>query len=222
LIDIRQLDFRYPQGDFRLRVGELSVSDGERVAVVGASGSGKTTLLDIVAGIRLPATGEVTVAGQALPHLSDGARREFRIAHIGLIFQAFELLEYLTLRDNILLPFRIGPAMGRHPEPTARLERLALEMDIAARLDRYPGQLSQGERQRAAICRALVTAPELILADEPTGNLDPENKQRVLHLLLEQVAKRGATLVMVTHDHDLLAPFDRVIDMCEFHGSNAA
>lgn len=222
MISIRNLDFRYSRGGFRLQVPSLDVATRERVAVVGASGSGKTTLLDIVAGIRKAATGDVTVGGNALAELSDAACRDYRIKRIGLIFQAFELLEYLTVRDNILLPYRIGRTLQRPADIDTRLDKLAGETGIAARLDRYPEQLSQGERQRAAICRALITAPELILADEPTGNLDPENKQRVLALLLEQVANHGATLVMVTHDHDLLEPFDRVLDMRDFHGTGAS
>jgi putative ABC transport system ATP-binding protein len=222
MISIRNLDFRYPSGDFHLRVPGLDVTDGERVAVVGASGSGKTTLLDLVAGIRVPASGAVTVAGERLAALSDAARRRFRISRIGLIFQTFELLEYLTVRDNLLLPYRISAALRRDADTESRLDRLARDTGIAGWLRRYPDELSQGERQRAAICRALITSPALILADEPTGNLDPENKQLVLRLLLDQVAGHGATLVMVTHDHDLLGPFDRVVDMREFHGEAAA
>lgn len=216
MISIRDLDFRYPQGEFRLKVPQLDIAPGERVAVVGASGSGKTTLLDIVAGIQTARAAELTVAGNSLLSMSDASRRAFRLRDIGLVFQAFELLEYLSVRDNLLLPFRLGRA-GKDPDEQ-RLQELASNMGIAARLHRHPAQLSQGERQRAAICRALINSPDLILADEPTGNLDPDNKQRVLQLLLDQVANGGATLVMVTHDHDLLAPFDRVIDMRDFHG----
>lgn len=219
MIDIRDLDFHYPRGGFRLRVPALGVAEGERVAVLGASGSGKTTLLNMVAGILAPAAGAVTVAGQDLSRLPDGARRRFRISRIGLIFQAFELLEYLTVRDNVLLPYRVSSSLRRDADTESRLDRLARDTGITDRLHRYPDELSQGERQRAAICRALITGPALILADEPTGNLDPENKQRVLQVLLEQVAGHGATLVMVTHDHALLDPFDRVLDMRGFHGS---
>lgn len=218
MITIRDLDFHYLRSGFRLRVPDLAVADGQRVAVLGASGSGKTTLLDLVAGILAPAAGAVTVAGQDLSRLPDGARRHFRITRIGLIFQAFELLEYLTVRDNILLPYRISSTLRQDADAETRLDRLALDTGITDWLYRHPGELSQGERQRAAICRALITSPALILADEPTGNLDPENKQRVLQLLLEQVAGHGATLVMVTHDHALLDPFDQVLDMRDFHG----
>lgn len=219
MISIHNLDFRYARDGFRLQVPALTVGNGEHVAIVGASGSGKTTLLDLIAGIRRPASGDIIVAGTPMHELGDAARRDFRSRRIGLIFQAFELLEYLSVRDNVLLPFRLGPRLTMPGDAGGLAEQLAGEMDIAGHLDRYPKQLSQGERQRAAICRALVTAPDLILADEPTGNLDPTNKQRVLQILLDQVASHGSTLVMVTHDHDLLAPFDRILDMRDFHES---
>jgi len=216
LISLQQIDFRYPGSDFRLQVPQLTVAGGECVAIIGASGSGKTTLLDLIAGIRQPNSGRITVADTELASLPDRSRREFRLQHIGLIFQAFELLEYLTVRENLLLPYRLSSVAPMPADRSARLSTLADAMGIANRLQRYPEQLSQGERQRAAICRALITLPQLILADEPTGNLDPDNKQRVLDLLLQQVKIRQATLVMVTHDQDLLAPFDRVIDMRDF------
>ncbi|MDH4030202.1 MAG: ABC transporter ATP-binding protein [Chromatiales bacterium] len=221
MIKLRNLDFRYPGGVFHLRVPALDVRERERVAIVGASGSGKTTMLNLLAGIILPTEGAIEVAAHRLSTLSDSDRRTFRISRIGLIFQAFELLEYLTVRDNLLLPYRISPALEESSDTRAQLERLAAETGITDRLERRPDELSQGERQRAAICRALITAPQLILADEPTGNLDPDNKRRVLDLLLAQVAGHGATLVMVTHDHDLLDPFDRVIDMRDFHGGES-
>jgi len=221
VIKIRNLDYCYPGGGFRLRVPTLDIAEGERVAVVGASGSGKTTLLDLIAGIRVPQAGDVSVARQQLGTLSEASRRQFRISRIGLIFQAFELLEYLTVRDNLLLPYHISSAVEQDADALSRLDELARETDITERLHSHPDALSHGERQRAAICRALMTSPPLILADEPTGNLDPDNKQRVLRLLLEQVESRSTTLVMVTHDHDLLAAFDRVLDMRDFHAGNA-
>jgi len=218
LISIKHLEFRYPRGGFRLRLAALDIAERERVAVVGASGSGKTTLLELIAGIRRPGAGVIEVAGQDLAVLTDRQRRGFRVRRVGLIFQAFELLDYLNVRDNIMLPYRISPDLEATDDTDPRLEQMTRDMGIIERLERFPHELSQGERQRVAICRALITAPDLILADEPTGNLDPDNKQRVLKLLLDQVERHAATLVMVTHDHDLLAPFDRVLDMRALHG----
>jgi putative ABC transport system ATP-binding protein len=222
LISIQNLSFAYPEGQFCLTVPTLDVERGGRLAVVGASGSGKTTLLDLIAGIRAADAGSISVFDTALETLSDAARRRYRIKNLGLIFQAFELLEYLTVRDNILLPYRISAELELTPEVIKRVEALVTETGIGEHIDSHPQQLSQGERQRAAICRALITVPELILADEPTGNLDPDNKHKILDILLEQVERNNATLVMVTHDHDLLGRFDRVLDMRELHGRNAA
>jgi putative ABC transport system ATP-binding protein len=218
MISVQNLDFRYSPGTFRLVVPRLDVTGGDLLAVVGASGSGKTTLLNIMAGIHAPNAGTVSVGGNDLSTLTDKQCRDLRISQIGMIFQGFELLEYLTVRDNLLLPYRISAALEMNDDVETRLERLGIETGIGDLMQRFPSELSQGERQRAAICRALITSPSLILADEPTGNLDPENKQRVLRLLLDQAARHKATLVMVTHDHDLLSPFDRVLDMREYHG----
>jgi putative ABC transport system ATP-binding protein len=222
LINIRNLSFAYPEGQFCLTVPRLDVERGGRLAVVGASGSGKTTLLNLIAGIHKPDAGSVSVSDRAVETLTDAARRRYRIENLGLIFQTFELLEYLTVRDNILLPFRISTALKLTSEVNSRVERLAADTGIGALVASYPQQLSQGERQRAAICRALITAPKLILADEPTGNLDPDNKHKVLDILLRQVERNNATLVMVTHDYDLLDRFDRVVDMRELHGRSVA
>jgi putative ABC transport system ATP-binding protein len=140
----------------------------------------------------------------------------FRITNIGFIFQDFELLDYLSVRDNILHPFRITPALKLDQVIRDRAVRLARNMGIEDLLDRFPNDLSQGEKQRAAICRALLPQPKLILADEATGNLDPENKRLILDLLFESVREHDATLLAVTHDHELLARFDRVIDFQTF------
>jgi ABC-type lipoprotein export system ATPase subunit len=183
MIELENLEFRYGEGDFRLRIRELTVDRGSKVAVVGPSGSGKTTFLHLVAGISLPRAGRVTTGGIELTALDDAARRAFRIRHIGLVFQEFELLEYLNVLDNILLPYRIDPVLRLDLEVRERAVRLAERVGIADKLGRFAHRLSQGEKQRVAVCRALLVEPELLLADEPTGNLDPANKGRVLDIL---------------------------------------
>jgi putative ABC transport system ATP-binding protein len=201
MLHLTDLNFRYGDAGFALRIDDLRVAAGESVALVGPSGSGKTTLLHLVAGILTPEAGRVEVAGQDLGGLDDGARRAFRVRRIGLVFQEFELLDYLSVLDNVLLPYRIHPALRLDAAARERARELAERLGIGDKLGRPPRQLSQGERQRAAVCRALVTGPPLLLADEPTGNLDPANKQRVLDALFELAAESGATLLTVTHDH---------------------
>ena len=215
MIDIERLEFRYQEGDFRLRIPRLQVTAGERLAVIGPSGSGKTTLLAIAAGILAPAAGRVSVADVDLARLSDRERRAFRIGQIGFVFQDFRLLDYLSVMDNVLHPYRISRALRLDAGVRSRASQLAERMGIAHLLERRPDRLSQGEKQRAAICRALLTSPRLILADEATGNLDPVTKHRILDLLFEAVDHQGTTLVAVTHDHELLPRFDRTVDFAD-------
>ncbi len=216
MIQISDLEFRYPQGEFRLEIPALDVSAGETTAFVGPSGSGKTTLLNLIAGIVVPPRGRVVTGGVAVSDLDDGERRSFRIARVGMVFQEFELLEYLSVLDNILLPYRIHPSMQLNGGVVDRARRLADEMGIGSLVERRPRELSQGERQRVAVCRAVVSDPPLLLADEPTGNLDPANKGKVMDLLLGYAGRTGATLVTVTHDHGLLPSHDRVVDFAGF------
>jgi putative ABC transport system ATP-binding protein len=217
MIAISDLRFRYSEGGFALYVPELQIVSGERVAVIGPSGSGKTTLLNLIAGIRLPQSGQVVTNRVDLSELTDGRRRDFRIRNIGLVFQEFELLEYLNVLDNILLPYRINNSLKLTGQVRQRTKELAEMMGIGDKLSRNVQKLSQGEKQRAAVCRALLAEPPLVLADEPTGNLDPTNKDRVLDILIEYAESKGSTLVTVTHDHDLLSRFERVIDFKQFY-----
>ncbi len=221
MIRIADLQFGYREGDFALQVTDLRIDRGETVAVIGPSGSGKTTLLNLIAGIALPQAGRVTTNGVEIEALDDSKRREFRIANIGLVFQEFELLEYLSVLDNILLPYRITPALHLDRAVRERAEDLARQVGIADKLARLVKRLSHGERQRVAVCRALLTQPALLLADEPTGNLDPLNKQRVLEILLDYAREHRATLLTVTHDHDLLGRFERVVDFAELQGATS-
>lgn len=216
MIRLNGIDFRYPTGDFQLVIPDLQVSVGEKVGVIGPSGSGKTTLLNLVAGILMPQKGTVSVNDIEINERPDKYRRDFRITNIGFIFQDFGLLDYLDVEDNILHPYRITSAHKLNSEVQSRARTLAAQMEIADKLHRHPVDLSHGERQRVAICRALLSKPKLILADEATGNLDPKNKILILELLFRSVEEHGATLLAVTHDQELLPYFDRVIDFHDF------
>ena len=222
MLKLDSLAFRYPGAGFELRIPGLQLAHGEKIALIGPSGSGKTTLLNLVSGILVPDEGQVRINDIEINTLGDAHRREFRISHIGFVFQDFKLLDYLSVMDNILHPYRITRALRLDREVRARAAELARLMDIGDKLNRYPKALSQGEQQRTAICRALLPKPGLILADEATGNLDPENKRRILDLLFERVEEHGATLLAVTHDHELLPRFDRVVDFLDFRSGQAA
>ena len=216
MVRIEDLTFAYRGGAFRLRIPSFSLADGERMAIVGPSGSGKTTLLNLIAGILTPETGTINVSDTDIGTLSGAERRKFRANQIGFVFQDFALLDYLTARQNILYPYRITPALTLNTDARDRAEALAGACGIGDKLDRHPSALSQGEQQRVAICRALVTQPRLILSDEATGNLDPDSKARILDLLFEQAAEAGAAVLAVTHDHELLPRFERVLDFADF------
>ncbi len=215
MIAIQQLAFHYAHSTFTLRVPDFSVGAGEKVALVGPSGSGKTTLLHLIAGILRPDAGTITVGECQPAQLGDAGRRAFRIATLGLVFQDFQLLEFLDVLENILLPYRINPALNLTSQVRERALQLVRETGLDHRLRHRPGRLSQGEKQRTALCRALITQPRYVLADEPTGNLDPAAKNRVLEVLFEQCARTQASLLMVTHDYGLLGRFDRAIHLAE-------
>jgi putative ABC transport system ATP-binding protein len=216
MIAIDHLAFGYRESEFRLCIPFLRVERGESLAVIGPSGSGKTTLLNLVSGILTPTSGDVRVADTQVNTLSDARRRDFRIRNVGFVFQDFELLDYLNVLDNILHPYRITGALCLDRSVRERAEALAERMGIGDKLKRPADDLSQGEKQRVAICRALLPGPRLLLADEATGNLDPRNKRRILDLLFDSVDAHGATMLAVTHDHELLRRFDRVVDFAEF------
>jgi len=218
MIDIRSLEFSYPDTDFSLHIPDFQVGPQEKVAVIGPSGSGKTTLLNLVAGILVPEQGTVHCNGSEVSALGDAERRNFRITGIGFIFQDFELLDYLNVLDNVLHPYRITGALKLTREVHERAGELLQQMGLGNKLTRGVERLSQGEKQRVAICRALLPSPQLVLADEATGNLDPRNKGHILDLLFEAVQAHGSTLLAVTHDHELLPRFDRTIDFNDFLG----
>lgn len=220
IVGVRSLWFSYPgpPGDrFELRAEDLRIARGERVALIGPSGSGKTTFLNLIAGILRPSRGTVALDGSPVHDMSDARRRALRIARIGMVFQEFELLEYLSAFENILLPLRISRHMRVTRAARERARALARALAVEHTLSRLPARLSQGERQRVAICRALIASPSLIMGDEPTGNLDPRTADRTLDLLFEQARAHHAALLIVTHNHAILDRFDRVIDIRELH-----
>jgi putative ABC transport system ATP-binding protein len=178
----------------------MSVAAGEVVAVMGPSGSGKSTLLNLIAGLDRPSAGTVTVAGRRIDTLGESALARFRARHIGIIFQFFNLLDDLTVEDNVLLPAQLAGASRR--QARVRADELLARMGIEEYRNAYPARMSGGQRQRVAIARALVNSPAVLLADEPTGALDTATGQEIGRLL-RQLNQAGQTLVLVTHDPDL-------------------
>jgi len=184
-----------------LRGVDLEVGPGELVAIVGPSGSGKSTLLHILGGLDGPDAGTVEVAGQDLARLSGATLARFRNKTLGFVFQFHQLLPDFTALENVMLPGRIA---GRDPRQAAgQATRLLAEVGLEQRLDHFPNQLSGGERQRVAVCRALLLEPPLLLADEPTGNLDPATGDQVFDLLRTMALRHGTTMVLVTHNPEL-------------------
>jgi putative ABC transport system ATP-binding protein len=211
---LEDVSFHYSGAEgFGMHVPGFSVESGKTVAVVGPSGSGKTTLLGMLAGTLRPSKGHIRVGPTELTALDDRSLRRHRIRQIGQVFQTFELLPYLNVVENVMLPHFIHPGEERRRHARERALAVLDEVGLSHKAASQPDHLSQGECQRVAVCRAMINRPTLLLADEPTGNLDERNKQVVVDLLLEQAAKHGSTVVMVTHDQALLKPFSDVLDI---------
>jgi putative ABC transport system ATP-binding protein len=211
MIQLSDISFAYDTDAFTLNVPELSIAEGEHVAIVGPSGSGKTTLLNLIAGILVPTSGSVRVDGKDVSAMSDSDRRRFRLANIGMVFQGVELIDYMSVLDNVMLPFRLDKALGKPAERAASCDELLKVVGLDGLGQRRAAQLSVGEQQRVGLCRALVAEPSLVLADEPTSALDEDNATTVLDFMLKMTRDTGKTLVMLTHDKSLLPRFDRVI-----------
>jgi putative ABC transport system ATP-binding protein len=190
---------------------DLVVPHGQFVAVVGPSGSGKSTLLSLVAGLDEPSSGEIFLDGKNITRMKEDDLADLRGAKVGFIFQFFHLIPSLTAYENILVPMEI---MG-YPSARARAQSLVDEVGLRDRAHHYPSQLSGGEQQRVAIARAFSNEPGLLLADEPTGNLDVRNGGHVLELLVKLNRERGTTLMLVTHDHALASMADRIVSLNE-------
>jgi ABC-type lipoprotein export system ATPase subunit len=202
--------FQYPDSSFQLEIPEFELPNGQSLGIVGPSGCGKTTFLNLLSGLLQPQKGAIEVEGQDLSDLSGGALRRWRSREVGFIFQDFRLFEYLNLYENLRIPLVLSGRTASISE--TRIEELASEVGIGELLSKKPNSVSQGEKQRAGIVRALVHGPSLVIADEPTGNLDPENKRRSMQLLIDITRSAGAILVVVTHDHSLLPLFDRAVE----------
>lgn len=187
----------------------FEIKTGESVAIVGASGSGKSTLLGLLAGLDAPSSGDVTIQGQALFNLDEDGRAALRGRSMGFVFQSFQLLPMLTALENVMLPLEL---LGS-PEARQRAEQILERVGLAQRYAHYPRQLSGGEQQRVAIARAFVTEPALLLADEPTGNLDSASGANIIELLFTLNRERGTTLLLVTHDAALAQRCGRTLHL---------
>jgi lipoprotein-releasing system ATP-binding protein len=212
VLECRGVVRRFREGSATLEVlsgVDLSIGQAERVAIVGASGSGKTTLLQIMGGLDDPTSGTVSVGGQSMANVGETAKGELRNRYVGFVYQFHHLLPEFSAEENVAMPLLI-----RHMKKAQALQQareLLGRVGLAERLTHKPGELSGGERQRAAVARALITRPMLVLADEPTGNLDAGNGEHVLGLMLELNRELSTSLVIVTHDHSIARRMDRVM-----------
>jgi putative ABC transport system ATP-binding protein len=212
MIELYKVSKTVPSGTEKLTILhslDLVIPDGQFVSVVGPSGSGKSTLLGLIAGLDAPTGGAIILDGQDITRMNEDALAELRSAKVGFVFQSFHLIPSLTALENILVPMEIA---GRG-DASERARGLLKDVDLQARAHHYPSQLSGGEKQRVAIARAFANEPGIMLADEPTGNLDSSNGRHVFELMVQMNRRQGATLVLVTHDHELAEQASRRISL---------
>lgn len=217
-VEIRDLRFSWDQGEVLFEIAAFTIGRGEKVFLQGPSGCGKSTLLGLIGGVLEPRAGSLNVLGSDLVQMGRRERDRFRAAHVGLIFQMFNLIPYLTVLENVLLPLRFSPersarlhAAGREPRTEARRLLAALGLHDEAKLQRSPTALSQGQQQRVAAARALLGSPELLIADEPTSSLDADTRESFLALLMQECAAAGTSVLFVSHDASLSGLFDRSV-----------
>ncbi len=211
-VAMRSVDLSLGRGAARvhiLRDVSLTIARGEAVGIVGASGSGKSTLLMIMAGLERPDRGEVEIDGVRLGNLSEDALARFRGARVGIVFQSFHLISTMTALENVAAPLELAGA----PRAVERAREELDQIGLGDRMSHYPAQLSGGEQQRVALARALCPRPSLMIADEPTGNLNETTGRAIMDLIFDLRARRGATLALVTHDPALAARCDRIVRM---------
>ncbi len=214
MLSTRDLRFAYPNDGFSLSVADFSAAEGETVGIGGSSGTGKSTFLRLLSGILKPDTGNVNICGEDTAQLSARSLRALRLRRLGLVFQDFALLDYLSVEDNILLPSRLGGILDDQVRKHA--SELAEQLEIAQHWKRLCSEISQGERQRVAVARALAHSPGAVLADEPTASLDAMRSQVVMSLLTNYAKEKRAALVVVTHDSALSSQLDRVVNVEEW------
>ena len=215
ILQISDLHFQYPASDFKIEVSDIKITQGSKIAISGKSGSGKTTLIHLISGILKPQSGEILFFDKSITDMNDKEIRKHRISNIGFIFQEFELLDYLNVMDNLILPYKINKSLSLDEEIKNKAKEIANRIGIGNKLDQHPKQLSGGERQRLAIARALITSPPLIIADEPTGNLDNKTSNIVMDEITDQVSYTNSTLIMISHNNELISSFDEIIDIQE-------
>lgn len=220
VIQLSDVHFRYPDQDRDLlNIADFKIYQGEHLLIHGASGSGKTTLLNIITGISQACSGKVQVLDKSLQNLSNIQRDQFRVDYLGIIFQQFNLLPYLSLLENVQLPCWFSAKRQRLVTNTKQTaERLLEELSLSSTLfDKPVNTLSTGQQQRVAVARALIGQPKIIIADEPTSSLDADNRQRFLQLLFQQADKQQSTVVFVSHDTSIAKYFSRVIELSEIN-----